>query len=116
MCASKPEFSTEVVEARMIDCAAGCSAARVGRPSRTKNNSKSNFRNFMTSPKHKSVVAHGDADPDQNEAKPERQPQLALTRLQNDRGRHNSRVARDIAADDQDCADFGDRAPKAGQH
>jgi hypothetical protein len=45
------EFSTEVVEARMIDCGAGCPAATVARPTRTKHNSKGNFRSFITSPK-----------------------------------------------------------------
>ena len=117
MCTSRPEFSTEVVDARMIDCGAGCSAAIVACASSATNNEREKLPEFhQLSQSTKALALTAMLIPIRMRPSAERQPQLALARLQHDRCRHNARVARDVAADNEDRADFGDRAAEAGQH
>ena len=46
-------------------------------------------------------------DGDEDDSEPERERQVSLARLERDGGRHDARDAVDVAADDDDGADFG---------
>ncbi len=114
--ASRPEFSTEVVEARMIDTGEVCETAIATCASRATTAVAKNCCSFIVSPKDKGAGAHGDTNADQEETKAQRQPKIALACLQYDRRCHRAGVPGDVAADDQNRADLGDRAAEAGQH
>src|SRR5438067_733794 len=60
-------------------------------------------------------AAHQKAERDQDHPEAEGERQVSLAGLERDRGRHGAGEARDIAADDEDRADFGDGATERGQ-
>jgi hypothetical protein len=117
MCARRPEFSTEIVEASTI-----ASWVRPGSPAnRAEPISTATARLRLTTTvrlerEGKDRGTDGDADPDQHEAEAEGQRQIAFACLEHDRCRHRPGIAGDVAADHQHGADLRDRPAETGEN
>src|SRR5436190_8162117 len=91
-------------------------------PRRTETLRASSGKTLPSAMAREAPFAHGERggideehEADEDDAEPEGERQVALARLERDRGGHDARDAVDVAADHHHRADFGSRAPAGGE-